>query len=136
MSEYQSLIGVMGLARSGKSEAVRYIHSAYGYEIVTASGLIRASLQRDSGRTTFARDELRQRGDELRQSYGADFVVTHAHNLESDRVVIDGLRIKRQFGHLAITAVFLLALRPILRRDLRAISSRTTVSPTTPALRI
>jgi len=102
MAEHQSLIGVTGLARSGKSEAVRYIHTAYGYEVVTASGLIRASLQQESGRTTFARDELRQRGDELRRLYGADFVVTHAHNLGSERVVIDGLRNKeavRSLGH-------------------------------------
>lgn len=94
MAEHQSLIGVTGLARSGKSEVVRYIHTAYRYDVVTASGLIRASLQQESGRTTFRRDELRQRGDELRQLHGADFVVTHAHNLASERVVIDGLRNK------------------------------------------
>lgn len=92
MSTERSLIGITGLARSGKSEMVRHMSVLRGYDAVVASDVLRASLIRETGHEQFGRDELRKKGDEMRRLYGPDFIVRHALELPSERIVIDGLR--------------------------------------------
>jgi cytidylate kinase len=88
------LLGITGFARSGKSELIRYISREYGFEVVHASGVLATELRKETGRENFSREELRQKGEELRRLQGPDFIVKTGltQNSSQENVLFDGIR--------------------------------------------
>ena len=87
------LLCITGFARSGKSALIKHVSKKYGFEVVHARGVISEELRKETGRDVFSRGELRQRGREMRERLGPDYIIRLGLEQSRDRdVLFDGIR--------------------------------------------
>jgi dephospho-CoA kinase len=88
------LIGITGAFGSGKSTAADFF-SANGFKIITLSDFLEEELI-NKGRTRITRELLQDKGNELREKYGAGFLAKKALEfIKKERIqkaAIDGIR--------------------------------------------
>lgn len=91
MSERQ-ILGVSGLARSGKSALINRICTDYGFQLISASHVIKTDLAAKTGNLNPTREQLHDHGDRLRHVLGPDFIVRLGLRSDSSRILFDGIR--------------------------------------------
>ena len=127
--ETAPLIGLVGFARSGKTEASRFLEDTYGFRIIRPSRVVHAALVNRYGDRQFARPEYRAMSEELRRSHGPGYYLDRAH-LGADRALIDGPRHLDTVQHIQQRGGFILGIvaRPEVRyaRALSAADGKTT----------
>jgi len=89
MMHKHKLIGLTGTNGSGKGEAADFFKN-HGYAYFSLSDIIRGALI-EEGRTP-SRDNLIQKGNELRDTYGADFLARRVMDQVTGYAVIDSIR--------------------------------------------
>lgn len=103
-SDSETLVGLTGFARAGKSEIAQFLHEDYGYNIIKPSDVVRRALVRQHGERKFARAEYRTMAENLRQASGPGYYLDGV-DYRAERTLIDGTRhldtahfIRRQGG--------------------------------------
>jgi dephospho-CoA kinase len=114
------LIGLTGTNGSGKGEAVQFFHSR-GYESHSLSDLIREALDREGLKQT--RDNMIKKGNELRETGGADILARKTLQRITGNAIIDSIRNPDEIRYFKKTKSFvLLAIdAPVELRYLRTI---------------
>jgi len=122
MKQEARLIGLTGTNGSGKGEAATYFKKR-GYAYFSLSDVIRDALRNDGKEDT--RDNLIEKGNELRKKYGPDILARLAMEKVQDKTVIDSirnpseveyLRKEKEFIPLAIDAPVELRYERVKRR--------------------
>ncbi len=108
MNNAVQLIGLTGTNGSGKGEAAAYFQNK-GFAYFSLSDLIRNELQKEEKEVT--RDNLIQKGNQLREKYGPDILAKWALEKVKDRAVIDSIRnpfeveFLRKYGNFILLAI-------------------------------
>ncbi len=89
MNKKVRLIGLTGTNGSGKGEAAAYFKKK-GFAYFSLSDLIREKLQKEGKEVT--RDNLIQRGNQLREKDGPDILARRVIEKVKDKAVIDSIR--------------------------------------------
>ncbi|MGD2295073.1 MAG: AAA family ATPase [Candidatus Aminicenantes bacterium] len=89
MKKEARLIGLTGTNGSGKGEAADYFKKK-GFAYLSLSDLIRDELQKEKKEVT--RDNLIQKGNQLREKYGPDILARRAIEKVKDKAIIDSIR--------------------------------------------
>lgn len=88
----KQVVGLTGLARSGKSVASRHLAEVRGFTVVGASEIIRADLARTNPAPAYTREQLRTHGNLMKRAEGADFIIKRCIELPHEKIAIDGVR--------------------------------------------
>ncbi len=99
------LIGLTGTNGSGKGEAAAYFKKK-GYAYFSLSDVIRDALRNDGKEDT--RDNLIEKGNELRKKYGPDILARLAMEKVEDKTVIDSIRNPSEVEYLRKEKEFIL----------------------------
>ena len=99
------LIGLTGTNGSGKGEAAAYFKKK-GYAYFSLSDVIRDALRNDGKEDT--RDNLIEKGNELRKKYGPDILARLAMEKVEDKTVIDSIRNPSEVKYLRKEKEFIL----------------------------
>ncbi len=99
------LIGLTGTNGSGKGEAAAFF-KAHGYSYFSLSDIIRGELIQ--GRREITRDNLIQKGNQLREKHGADILARRVMDQVIGKAVIDSIRNLREVEYLRTQEGFIL----------------------------
>ncbi len=105
MKHSYKLIGLTGTNGSGKGEAASFFKKK-GYAYFSLSDIIREELVREGRETT--RDNLIQKGNELREKHGANILANRVVDRVTGRSVIDSIRNPREIEYLRTQKHFIL----------------------------
>ena len=105
MKQEARLIGLTGTNGSGKGEAATYFKKR-GYAYFSLSDVIRDALRNDGKEDT--RDNLIEKGNELRKKYGPDILARLAMEKVEDKTVIDSIRNPSEVEYLRKEKEFIL----------------------------
>jgi len=105
MKQEARLIGLTGTNGSGKGEAATYFKKR-GYAYFSLSDVIRDALRNDGKEDT--RDNLIEKGNELRKKYGPDILARLAMEKVQDKTVIDSIRNPSEVEYLRKEKEFIL----------------------------
>lgn len=92
------IIGITGTYRAGKGTISKYLVSQKGFKHYSTSQFIEGYL-RAKGVEEIGRDELIAGGNEIRQKFGADFIVRELFRLaqiEGGNIIIESIRNPRE----------------------------------------
>ena len=86
------IIGITGLARSGKDTAAEYLASSYGFKVFTMSDVIKTELMRRG--MIISKENMSKLGDIMREEYGRNVVAIKTLEKSSNfaKVAITGMR--------------------------------------------
>ncbi len=100
------VIGLTGLARSGKDTVADYLAEKYGYKVFVMSDILREELEKRKKESGASKMTLSVFGDELRREYGEDIVarLVWERAKHYDRVVVCGIRSPAEARFLALEA--------------------------------
>lgn len=87
----RSIVGLIGFARAGKSEAARYLAECYGFHTVKRSDRIRRALLARYGETEFSREQYRAMYLELKPLESPTSYIDDAL-VDQSRILVDGAR--------------------------------------------
>ena len=93
MKHSYKLIGLTGTNGSGKGEAAAFFKS-HGYACFSLSDIIRDELMEEGLETT--RDNLIQKGNELREKFGANILARRVMDRVTGKSIIDSIRNPRE----------------------------------------
>ena len=93
MKHSYKLIGLTGTNGSGKGEAAAFFKS-HGYACFSLSDIIRDELMEEGRETT--RDNLIQKGNELREKFGANILARRVMDRVTGKSIIDSIRNPRE----------------------------------------
>ncbi|UCE22045.1 MAG: AAA family ATPase [Candidatus Aminicenantes bacterium] len=99
------LIGLTGTNGSGKGEVAAYLQKK-GYAYFSLSDVIRVAIRKDGKEDT--RDNLIEKGNELRKKYGPDILARMAMERVKDKAVIDSIRNPSEIEYLRKEKEFIL----------------------------
>lgn len=99
------LIGLTGTNGSGKGEVAAYLQKK-GYAYFSLSDVIRDALRKDGKEDT--RDNLIEKGNELRKKYGPDILARMAMERVKGKAVIDSIRNPSEIEYLRKEKEFIL----------------------------
>lgn len=99
------LIGLTGTNGSGKGEVAAYLQKK-GYAYFSLSDVIRDALRKDGKEDT--RDNLIEKGNELRKNYGPDILARMAMERVKGKAVIDSIRNPSEIEYLRKEKEFIL----------------------------
>ena len=99
------LIGLTGTNSSGKGEAAAFF-KARGYSYFSLSDIIRDELSWEQQEIT--RDNLIQKGNQLREEYGADILARRVMKKVDGKAVIDSIRNLTEIAYLRAQEGFIL----------------------------
>jgi dephospho-CoA kinase len=105
MKHPHKLIGLTGTNSSGKGEAAAFF-KAHGYSYFSLSDIIRNELSKDQREIT--RDNLIQKGNQLREKHGADILARRVLEKVEGRAVIDSIRNLTEIAYLRTQEGFIL----------------------------
>ena len=105
MKKEARLIGLTGTNGSGKGEAAAY-YKKKGYAYFSLSDVIRDALRNDGKEDT--RDNLIEKGNELRNKYGPDILARLAMEKVEGKTVIDSIRNPSEVEYLRKEKEFIL----------------------------
>lgn len=105
MKHSYKLIGLTGTNGSGKGEAASFF-KAKGYAYFSLSDIIRDELVLEGRATT--RDNLIQKGNELRDKHGANILARRVMERVTGRSVIDSIRNPREIEYFRTQEHFIL----------------------------
>jgi len=99
------LIGLTGTNSSGKGESAAFF-KARGYSYFSLSDIIRDELSWEQQEIT--RDNLIQKGNQLREEYGADILSRRVMKKVDGKAVIDSIRNLKEIAYLRAQEGFIL----------------------------
>jgi len=105
MKKKSKLIGLTGTNGSGKGEAAAYLQKK-GYAYFSLSDVIRDALRKEGKEDT--RDNLIEKGNELRNKYGPDILARMAMEKVEGKAVIDSIRNPSEVEYLRREKEFIL----------------------------
>lgn len=105
MKHMLKLIGLTGTNGSGKGEAASFFKT-HGYAYFSLSDIIRDELVQEGWETT--RDNLIQKGNELREKHGADILARRVMDRVRGKSVIDSIRNPREVEYFRTQEHFIL----------------------------
>ncbi len=97
MKQTVRLIGLTGTNGSGKGEAAAYFQKR-GYAYVSLSDVIRDALEKDGLPVT--RDNLIHRGNQMRETQGADVLARRVMQTINGKTVVDSIRNPQEVEYL------------------------------------
>lgn len=105
MKRAHKLIGLTGTNGSGKGEAAAFFKT-HGYSYFSLSDIIRDELIQEHRAIT--RDHLIQKGNQLREKYGADILARRVMDQVTGKAVIDSIRNLQEVQYLRKQESFIL----------------------------
>ena len=86
------IIGITGLARSGKNTAAEYLSSLYGFKVFTPSDVIKTELMRRG--IVISKENISKLGDLMREEFGRNVIAVKTLEKASNfpKVAITGIR--------------------------------------------